>query len=132
MKYFYDDALEAAYMCKHHGMKFHTADDDKWFGKGGDTPEGILVWLNVTGGRRLYLNEECHELLKRRVGDLVTNIGLTAKTVINIDGTRLYHGDETYTLEGCEIIQRNGKAFFMPEISIDSHLPTVHIDEFLK
>lgn len=136
MRYFYTDPLEAAYMAKHYGMRFnrptnmndsgfYTEDFSDWYGCG-------LTEVMYGGGfGKFYIHPDSLAILEPQVGDLfVGHNGLFRVDETHypkegggwepgpcwklVDGYHRYFpdafGDER------KIIQRQGKAFFWPEV----------------
>lgn len=104
MKYYYTDPLKAAWMAQEHNLIVSIKDNIvvSW--------QAILRLAIKTAANdyelRYYVSPHCHEMLKPQEDDLCC-----------------FGGDEFYIFDGygysnviTEIIKRNGKAFFMPEI----------------
>jgi len=130
VRYYYNDALKAAWMAREFGVKFQWPSGDKLYDYGSD-------WRNFTANF-LYIHPDSLHILEPQVGDLWRVI---AKNSGRADTDRnppdvIYHITDTHFWrvgkelspklggEGklrarykfCKIIQRNGAAFFMPEV----------------
>lgn len=98
MKYFYTDPLEAAYMAKHFGVKFHDYD---W------SFDLIECLEGITHDRNYVIHPDIYHILEPQVGDLLLWSGHYHVA---------YTEDEAKKFKYGKIIQRNGKAFFWPEM----------------
>lgn len=128
-RYYYDCPLKAAFMAKYHGMCFLIDGETcvRWEQQprtdGRDDMEAVCAeWAqNNTmdetvildccyGMEKFYLHPDSEKMLYSMVGDvLVTNRG--AHFVL-----ATAHGGELNIDPDTKIIQRNGEAFFMPEV----------------
>ena len=130
MKYYYTDVLAAAWMAKHFGMKLQKGV----FGYG----EGVTTYLTLLDAAgneawkyRYYIHPDSLPLLEPKEGDVVIcRWGKDAayalcgrvRNVFEGEVVRVVSSDEDpdysgleFNYDATEIIQRNGKAFFMPE-----------------
>jgi hypothetical protein len=125
MNHYYTDPLKAAWMAREHGFDLRTNDCRSplplWiFGR----------WIENKWDKKAVVAPESLPLLEPMVGDLVTNThkgnrGRECSGIISqiMNGsasitTAERHNGKRYFVEsitGLQIIQRNGKAFFMPE-----------------
>lgn len=128
-RYYYTDALKAALMSEEFRFKFtgekgqdlihlHNAEfalNDEKLDENGDM--SCTSYL----GDKYYIHPDCHEMLMPQVGDLTKVYDKLYKsgyhTVILTEKTR--QALEQYTASDWEIIQRNGKAWFTPEVEGD-------------
>lgn len=99
MKYYYKDPLAAAWMAKHHGIKFDNGDSLKSACEVAEMDENPIPFI---------IHPDSLHLLEPQKGDLCS-----------FD----FRGDEFYIYDGYEfgnlikkIIQRNGIAFHWPEV----------------
>ncbi len=140
MKYYYTDPLKAAWMAKEFKLNFQIphlykdedygmlnvmalqvdASDDETAHyieaerNNGDSFvfEGCDEEDRYSG--KYYIHPDYHDLLKPQAGDLLQNGGGGIIEVMS-DGT-LFNVLGIYKDTDVEIIQRDGKAFFMPEV----------------
>ncbi len=126
-KYFYSDALKAAWMIKEFGFKYFSQHPlgggyktrMREYNIAGQVLEAFIDEddgsIDISFSIKFYLNLECHELLKPQENDILQNhIGQlfkVSKSGVYIDGAGEWSRDDT-----TNIIQRNGVAFFMPEV----------------
>ncbi len=116
MKYYYTDALKATWMILRQDMIMEEELNLKGFGKEGSYYEDSLF----EQVKKHYIHPDCHEMLKPQVGDVIItdympNMFLKITRITNDDVIKC--GNSIFNFEDInEIIQRNGKAFFMPEI----------------
>ncbi len=145
MKYYYTDPLKAAWMAKHFNFKFFEiysphpdiSEDQKIHQDFNNEFFPLII--------ASYIHPDCHEMLKPQIGDLIKPIGgYNTETFLYVDkfvdcefecnslggkvpsssysGTDYLDSNhelpENERVSGFEIIQRNGKAFFMPEMEI--------------
>lgn len=116
-RYYYDDPLEAAWMAKHHGMRFLDVRGAEllW-----GVVDNVFCWavddVQPDGSRPGYAGIEfypCHDslpLLEPRVGD--------AGIVRYDEFEELGQWPEAGQISGFqsfEILQRDGRAFFTPK-----------------
>ena len=110
-KYFYTDPLKAAWMAIEFGMKFQ---------------EGLsarFLLLDAASQLRDKKYGSCFYYIRRDnlhiINPIKDDIGETKNGVFGIYhpfGNKGFFTDEGIKLEECEIIRRNKKAFFMPEV----------------
>lgn len=117
MRYYYTDPLRAAWMMRELGLKFE--------GYANNYPVAFcheMISEDKMNGRRekYYIHPDCHEMLKPQVDDVVEFDGFVYGLVNNIDADEIaIQCDDVFyvrDIEECVIIQRNGKAFFTPEV----------------
>lgn len=131
MKYFYTDPLKAVYMAREFNVGTYLAGQEDCLLPCGQLETLALIVLEKYDHLpkwKYFIHPDCHEMLKPQVGDLL-------KTVYAHHDEYWMYREERQLLtryNKAEIIQRNGKVFFSPERSLDSHLPTVNINDFLK
>jgi hypothetical protein len=117
-KYYYTDPLKAAWMLQEYKVKFQ---EGFYINGGLDDRDGS--WLDANDfNQRLYIHPDCYEMFKPQVGDLVEAIALIGNKnkfgVVNeVNDTWIASDKFIYETKTVKIIQRNGKAFFIPEIS---------------
>ena len=125
MSKYYDDALQAAYMCKEFGIKY---ENNAGYIKKGE-PFSIIKFLGLypeQGGFglqiardircRYYIHEDSLPIFEPMVGDITTQDGLKEVGAI-VDGVVYdanYDGCIIYKFDAWKIIQRDNKAFFTP------------------
>lgn len=93
-KHYYTDGLKAAWMCKHFKMNFtcnHPSLLNKFYSPVTLTAYGTKKPSKSEVIQKFYIAADCYGMLEQQEGDLINR------------------------MTG-EIIQRNGKAFFMPEV----------------
>ncbi len=103
MKYYYTDPLKAAWMVKEHRLSMEEAiiiDIMIVFGEGG------LDYLSENDNK-YYVDVACYDLLEPQVGDLCYD-GYGDYFIVRDND----HDIKDATL----IIQRDGSAFFTPEV----------------
>lgn len=108
-RYFYTCPHKVIYMCKYFKMRF-LGDAGQIIGI--DTREDNVDYMGETfkprspayQGQYYYLHPDCHAMLEPQEGDLCRFSDVEFYP---------YFGEYKNQIE--EIIQRNGKAFFMPE-----------------
>lgn len=127
-KYYYTDPLKAAWMSQAFDAKYLVA---RIAVRGGDDaivavhlPLSISELLSNIDNKKddnYLLHPDCHEMLKPQVGDLL-KIGHETWAVCHIlNGKRYIYSDygdieDEAQINAYPIIQRNGNAFFMPEV----------------
>jgi len=136
MRYYYDDPIKAAYMARE--FQFRFTDKHKscelFYDNNKDFPFNFTP-SNAIGcgytGKEFYLFH-CHEMLKPQVEDVVKTLYSMddIERVFKVIGRHSWEGEDgskpevilldSIQFPSCgektiEIIQRNGKAFFMPE-----------------
>lgn len=138
-RYYYTDPLKAAWMAREFGMKLicYYEPEDEGLEYAGDEEsypfEHAAIHAEMWGDvitekcRRQYIHPDSLKILEPQVGDLILFEwgALTYVTPAWVhefkDGEcRVVCGpqgpdDICLPIEECEIIQRNGKAFFWPE-----------------
>ncbi len=122
MRYYYTDPLAAAYMTREFGVKFENMEgsikiDAEFY----DTGEISYTEYGLDPYGYLYIDSDCYELVKPQVGDLIKSRDakfawkvedITDNDIYGMVGLVTFHGKKNQEFE---IIQRNDKAFFMPE-----------------
>lgn len=118
MKYFYTDPLKAAWMMLQHKVSlFADVNDNALFMA--FNRNGITVNGNI---KRFEIEQICNDIFHPQIGDLVEfrdkhTAYVYAKDLKSIPAAKPQHSDPCFTVRDSEIIiQRNGKAFFMPEV----------------
>ncbi len=140
MRYYYEDALQAAWMHKEYGIKFYDYDEQKCVGISLSYKESAIQSFVEYGAysaheNKFYVNPICFEMLKPQVGDLIIQRGrirqfdkIGTVTLISkddvcacyadyMDDARAHEGSAVMMIfsKKAEILQRNGKQFFTPE-----------------
>ncbi len=118
MRYYYDDALIAAYMLKYHGMAF------EWEGCAyeGDSLHSFFVEFDSgalysnTLGTKYYVREDSLHLLESRNGDVVT-----VKQQGYPERIEKWQWGNLGIVQ--QIIQRNGVAFHWPKSATSTESP---------
>ena len=128
-RYFYTDPLAAAWMAKHHGVELFYMEhysDDSWPTE--ITYLQIISIIDRCGEdsyelEKLYIKPKSLAILEPQVGDFVRYIdalpsqGNTAPySDMHVHWTEPCYGNEFDMAQKKQIIQRNGKAFHMPEV----------------
>lgn len=129
-KYFYTDALKMMWMAREHGIRY--SQDKDYLTKYTFQPK---VHIFTSQREDKYcIHSDCHEAFKPQDGDLVEwndkvhysgeqNEGVgycdipdcpSFPNAISFSDNRTLREPESFAI--LHIIQRNGKAFFMPEI----------------
>lgn len=112
MRAYYKDALAAAWMSKHFGMKYQIEDDGEYF----DCPYADLNKLEA-----IYIHPNSLPLLEPMVGDVFEtkgNRGVKGYRIIKhvLTDTIVYNSGSHYPKDGiAKIIQRQGISFMWPE-----------------
>ncbi len=143
-RFFYSDALAAAWMVKHFGMKLTRTHCHRGDGAFGESMQPIPLWVlardvenQVSEAVRYYVHPDSLHLLQPKPGDKVSysfGVGQYAgeawdevKGIIapNDEGYPYTGNGEPYVLvDGCDefplsrlkaIFQRDGKPFMWPE-----------------
>lgn len=120
-RYYYTDALKAMWMLREFDIKIEWKRD----GSLKAVPQDIInlahdIHHNSGGGGKYYICSDFHEMLKPRIGDLMTNLGVSAWWVVRVQGDKVFFADYAYgDAKEMKIIQRNGKAWFNPEVEGD-------------
>lgn len=117
-KYFYTDALKAAWMTREFGIKIDGSDVVSIYK---DTPIDEYPYevlcsnaaIKTIPEIKYYIHPDCHEMLKPQVGDVLQNKGIIYKDIKYDVVTNL--NAQWIQVKPIIIIQRNGNAFFMPE-----------------
>ncbi len=115
-KYYYNDPLKAVWMAREFQMKFKTSKDQNMYFDGGSDLRTEKD-CGIYSGEKYYIHPDCHKMLKPQIGDLLKDEdgkfhlmeGWHGECFIFVITSR--NNSENY-----KIIQRNGKAFFTPEI----------------
>ena len=133
-KYYYTDPLKAAYMAREFGIKIYQPEDAEYQEAKLSLSELLNEAANQESGfvpvyaPPYCVHPDCLEMLKPQVGDLIEYSPHKTEYIAGHD--RIHHeasmdgfislvdfnnywGDEQLA----PIIQRNGNAFFTPEIS---------------
>ncbi len=132
-KYFYTDRLKAAWMCQEHGfdIMFRGIRLDKdGYDEGADIFNETSIFSSRVKPTSAYrLRPSLVPLLQPQAGDIAKGVAPLGhsndpveKIIIGVvteikKGFVLMRGNWGCPNESIEIIQRNGKAFFMPETS---------------
>jgi hypothetical protein len=112
MKYYYTDPLAAAWMAKHHGMRFIAAGLEVWV--------RTLAQLNeitdeMPAGYQIEVHPDSVHLLDPQEADAGND--LDHNLVIFLNGAWHDWGVDEWTLNPpYKIIQRGGVAFMWPEV----------------
>lgn len=131
MKYFYTDPLKAAWMKKEHNIKIASSNSINLhiqcgvftLTMAGEKYHGYQMPLTP-----LYVPQDCHHIFEPQVGDLASveaahERGGKVYTgyIRNVTGMSIMVNgrlvDKSYVTK-VEIIQRNGIAFFAPEVEV--------------
>ncbi len=136
-KYYYNDPLKAAWMMQEFDFKFFALHSDEqmseydlqenerkfdWleccsmdFGTEIISIEEAFGFIKSASGK-IYIHPDCHEMLKPQDGDIGSDGDSPARFERGAWRSDEYidMGVDTYA-----IIQRNGNAFFMPEVEND-------------
>lgn len=124
MKYFYTDSLKAAWMARVfevpilvENLKYepHNGTDPyKW----STNTTGIIDWWHE--GK---INPDYYHLFKPEVGDVIIDNHGEPRLITEVRNDEvIWYSEESFDwcyITNVQIIQRNGKAFFMPEVSND-------------
>lgn len=118
-RYYYTDALAAAWMAKHFGMKFYHPDGDEFAPVG--TSDAVDLFINAEHGQRLYIHHDSLALLEPQSGDIALNCDGDATRLCDDDDTPFQGWTRISTARefigtAAEIIHRNELAFFWPEV----------------
>lgn len=124
--WYYEDALEAAWMAKHFKMRFGCRYDDGTFNWNPGMSalhrwQEIVRWNEFCGP--VFVVPEDHSLLEPRVGDLASDgchAGLVLSvtdSIVTLSCPRRHNDKEHYCCNRSHtfIIQRNKKAFHWPK-----------------
>lgn len=115
IRYFYTDALAAAWMSEHHNMKIQSTE----FSKLDDKHQGseIVYWTSecaIEGP--YYIHADSIDILDLCVGDLISiNNGESATLIASEEMLAQVQAMKHQFVCAPIIIQRNGKAFHWPE-----------------
>lgn len=119
-KYFYTDPLKAAWMTREFEIKIelngNSFSDNFNFAS-------ISLETAKTFNIRYYIHTDFHEMFNPKENDLIISGGMIIQSKECLDYTNLpivcplvhIKGYNSFD-ESLKIIQRNGKAFFMPEV----------------
>ncbi len=126
MRYYYTDPLKAAFMSREFGISF--IDDDGWDYSRDYNKYGILNFIDCNCGvsqselmkadkaspsrEKFYVHHDCEELLEPRNGDAVAHPTSGNFYLLRAGGEDAEWANKLKV----EIIRRDGKAFFMPEV----------------
>lgn len=114
MKYYYTDATIAELMEDWHGI--WSSHDIKIYSSPPDENTEGRSLLSVDSEIKWYIDPSCYEMLKPQVDDLITiNNALSANTITHQEFLEELGRLHPQLEAPPQIIQRNGKAFFMPE-----------------
>lgn len=122
-KYYYTDPLKVAWMNKHHDLKtidsFEICDEY-------DAETGVYYNTQGLSPDKIWVHPDSYEILEPQSGDLVmvnyphpepNNYGILEKTQKDIIVINALGRDNNLVgMDIAEIIQREGIAFFAPEI----------------
>jgi hypothetical protein len=98
-RYFYTDALAAAWMQKHFGMRFDNIPDP-------------VHWHEDPVPEKIYIHRDSERLLRVDLGDIVS----MTKAMDRYAAVSVHELKEAFNETGdYRIIQRNGIAFMWPE-----------------
>lgn len=102
MKYYYTDPLEAAWMAKHHGMRFEDVEFESDYES--------IVW-DGCDNQKFFIDPDSLHLLEPWESDV-------CEIDEGYDGHPLVYRttEELRGYRAKRIIQRNGKAFMWPEL----------------
>lgn len=113
-KLYYDDPLAAAWMAREFGIKFYTIVEGESF----DIDFSTWIFM-IDSETVLYIHSDSLHIFEPGVGDYYINIGvrknagkLSSSKKEAVLSSFKYHGKWPI-----EIIQRDGKHFFMPLIT---------------
>ena len=121
MKKYYDDPLIAAYMCREFGVKvclLNTESPDPLFSLS-DLAYAIKVQsMGVVIKENYYIHPDSLHIFEPQVGDLITQDGDSfCHKVVSVGDNEqpvCFYTGVLYEPYWSDIIQRNGKHFFMP------------------
>lgn len=129
-KLYYTDPLKAEHMAQEFGiiyMGYYAGYNDicdrlsylpEWWNHNrNDFPRNRVI--------KFYIHPDCYEMLKPQVGDFICLL-VPMMEMENepleycvADGRAAYFLGKYYTPKSYRIAERNGKAFFMPEVQDD-------------
>ncbi len=140
MKYYYTDPIKAAWMAKEFGlilMQYPTADQEgtwsnypwNWMESAleNDPEESLMVadalkFLEMTAESRIYVAPECHNIMPITTGDIIKNYWNQYVQVSKVCGDDVHwntdEGKDWIGANQCQIISRDNKLWFCPEIEI--------------
>lgn len=122
IRYFYTDALAAAWMAKHFGMKI--APDPREFPNAvnasfdanGVLQQACLAEMGTPKWRKWYIHPDSLHLLEPQVEDLVTiNGGESANIATHPEFCEALKANADRFVAPVKILQRNNTAFMWPE-----------------
>lgn len=118
-RYFYTDALKAAWMAREFGFKIYQPADDIYHEELLSF-DGLIDACNDEFAHAAtppyYVNPDSYPLLLPQVGDLITvNNGGSASLVTHEEFLLQLNAMLHQLVAPPQIIQRQGKAFFAPE-----------------
>lgn len=112
-------------MNKYHNVKF-LSDLGATLYLQDDNTFSTFKEYGVYAGEAYYIHPDCHEILKPQIGDIIQwtiykNTGRIAEQTFTREATKdiiksIWHKENESMVSDKQIIQRNGKAFFMPEV----------------
>lgn len=120
MKYYYTDPLAAAYMAREFGVTIYNPSLNSTIGLHKLVRD---VYPQGIGGKKYNIHSKSIDIFKPMVGDLIKavykldcgNGDFTYEDLVEI----VPFGERFQYLDNIEIIQRNNKQFFMPEVEND-------------
>lgn len=122
MRYYYTDPLKAAWMMKGHNFQFDAIMGWKSIFEGACDCQLGGELLDGWFEEKYYIHPDSHEMLKPQIGDIIEFYSSGKQVSIIVD-----NDNESVVYEQClelrhlndlnyEIIRRNNKAWFLPEI----------------
>ncbi len=117
MRLYYDDAIIGAYMAREFDISILILND-RFEPDNGEDP---YVWSNlwrliIERWHNGSVHPDSYSIFEPMAGDMVTVIGMNGWWVRRVDGDKLFHADDKYTLKAeAKIIQRDSKPFFSPK-----------------
>lgn len=120
-RYFYENPLKAAWMTYEFKFKFgmQSGPDPFYSGPFGFRPLSVEDLVNASWKRPIYLHPDCHAMLEPQEGDIGAYTDRFESCLTwNQTSGGYWENDEGSSIsrKDIQIIRRNGKAFFMPEI----------------
>lgn len=127
MKYYYTDPLKAVWMSEKFDVRLLQEDgeSDRLFTHALPASDdhfdigGAIVGIKYSVNRKIYVHPDDYGVFEPREGDMINNAGVLGGVTdegffreANIEEPN----DEVIYKGGYEIIQRDGTAFFMPEV----------------
>lgn len=116
-RYYYTDALAAAWMAKHFKMKFELVPHEPNCITFCFCEKEIINHQNMETGDKIYIHSDSIQLLDPDTGDVMIGARLLCNEPFIVDLCMKKNPTELEKrLMNGKIIQRNGKPFFWPEV----------------